>query len=1060
MRHKRLFLVAYACSGVAGLIYEVGWTRLITLYMGQSTAAASTVVASFMGGLAIGSYAGGRIAQQVSSLQSLYCYIVLEFVVGAMALIMPHELSALTPILTVAYRDGAGNIFSLVRFILCLGTIAIPSAMLGATFQLAVRSYITSNHDARHASSVLYSANTCGAALGSLAAGFFLVPLLGVRATTLIGVIGSCIAGLIALIISRSFSYMPASGAPICLSACRNGTPSESGAAAWLAIFAVGVSGCAGLLIEIVWTRVLSLVVGPTIYVFSATLAAFISGSAIGATLGSWVAARTRRPAFWLAIVFALSAIAVNLASSLAVSYLPLLTMSQINQSAEAFSQHLPWHAAVAAAMMIPAAAAIGAVFPLALHMINGSRLSVTRGASVVYLVNVLAAVAGALIAGFIVMNWLGLQGAVRAGSALLISGCLVVATFGRRPFTFRAFPFVLASVAVAILAWAPTWDRKLLAGGPYRYSPGFDSGLDVASVLKAGRLVYYRDGAAATVSVRQLTGSLSLAIDGKIDASNSGDMLTQKTLAHLPLLLHPAAHDVCIIGLGSGVTLAAALVHPITRADVVEISPEVVEASRYFSADNNSALDDPRTHLIVGDGRSHLLLSSRQYDVIISEPSNPWMAGVAALFTKQFFTAARDRLSPGGIICQWAHTYDISDGDLRSIAATFSSVFPFGTMWLVGESDILFVASTGPLDPYFANLDGAWRRPGVAADMKKVSAIEPFALWSAYVGGPQELRDFGEGAAIQSDDRMALEFSGPRSLFTSSANGNAAHLLRLLKAHDAPPSIRHARATATPAEWRNRGLMLEAAHEYASAYASYRHAFAIEPTDQVALEGLVHTAIAADREAETLTLFTSFLETSSQSRDVWIALSKLLAASGSISEAIDAAQTACAIEPVEPAALEQLASIFADLSNATELEPVVLRLAQIAPAGAHTLYFEAALRFIRSQFAEALDLLRQTVALDPSYAAAENMIGAIDAISGDFQPARDAFQAALRLNPQDSTVYSNLGLLELAAGNPDAAVAHFAEALSIDPRSETARRGLAEAKEPDRSALGTSERR
>ena len=255
--------------------------------------------------------------------------------------------------------------------------------------------------------------------------------------------------------------------------------------------------------------------------------------------------------------------------------------------------------------------------------------------------------------------------------------------------------------------------------------------------------MLYYREGASATVSVKKLTGTTTLAVDGKVDASNRGDMLTQKLVAHLPLLVHENPRDVAIIGLGSGVSVGAALRHPIARADVLEISPEVVEASRYFTAENHDALSDPRTNLIVGDGRSHLLLTRRQYDVIISEPSNPWIAGVAALFTREFFEGARARLAPGGILCQWANAYNISDPDLRSIIATFISVFPHGTVWLIGGDDVLMMASDGPLDERLERVRDAWSRPGVAEDLALVSVMEPFSLWSLYAGGPAELQRY-----------------------------------------------------------------------------------------------------------------------------------------------------------------------------------------------------------------------------------------------------------------------------------------------------------------------------
>jgi len=249
---------------------------------------------------------------------------------------------------------------------------------------------------------------------------------------------------------------------------------------------------------------------------------------------------------------------------------------------------------------------------------------------------------------------------------------------------------------AVIVILVVPSWDRALLASGAYKYAP-YISAADLDAVLRAGVLEYYREGAAATVSVRLLTGTRSLAIDGKVDASNSGDMLTQRLLGLLPVLIHGDAQDVCIIGLGSGVTLGSALsAGTVRRADVVELSPEVVEASHFFDRENGRALAQPGVRLLVGDGRSHLILTPRRYDVIVSEPSNPWMSGVATLFTREFFEAARSRLKPGGLLCQWAHTYDISADDLRSIVGTFASVFPQGTLWMVGDGALLLL---GPGD-------------------------------------------------------------------------------------------------------------------------------------------------------------------------------------------------------------------------------------------------------------------------------------------------------------------------------------------------------------------------
>ena len=323
-----------------------------------------------------------------------------------------------------------------------------------------------------------------------------------------------------------------------------------------------------------------------------------------------------------------------------------------------------------------------------------------------------------------------------------------------------------------------------MLASGVYMYAPYVPKDLDLETQLKAGELLYYEEGAAATVSVKKLTGTTTLAVDGKTDASNRGDMLTQKLIAHLPLLLHRDPKRVFIIGLGSGMTAGAALTHPVARADVIEISPEVVKASDFFKAENLNALADPRTHLIVGDGRSHLALSNQEYDVIVSEPSNPWIAGVSSLFTKEFFDSAKQRLAPGGVICQWANAYNISEADLKSIVATFTSVFPNGTVWLVGGDDVLLLASLEPIDTALARLPVNMKKPEVAKDLRSIGIVDPFSILSLYIGGPGELGGYAAGAPIFTDDRMTLEFSAPRQLHNRNAGANGATLRKLLHCH------------------------------------------------------------------------------------------------------------------------------------------------------------------------------------------------------------------------------------------------------------------------------------
>ena len=561
---------------------------------------------------------------------------------------------------------------------------------------------------------------------------------------------------------------------------------------------------------------------------------------------------------------------------------------------------------------------------------------------------------------------------------------------------------------------------------------------------LTAGELLYYGEGASGTVAVRKVGGTTSLAIDGKVDASNAGDMLTQRLLAHVPLLLHPDPREVAILGLGSGVTLGSALTHPVRRADVLEISPEVVEASRFFETENHRALDDPRTHVIVGDGRTHLLFTRQQYDVIVSEPSNPWMAGIASLFTKEFFEAARARLKPGGVLCQWAHTYDISTQDLQSIVATFTSVFPDGTLWLVGDGDVLLLGSNEPLEPRLAGMAAAWRRPGVADDLASVGALEPFHLLSMYVAGGPALSNWGSRAPIQSDNRAALEFSGPQSIFGRSSADNATLLRELTKAAPRPAAVTGAESGAGAASLRDRGWMLMTADAARPAYDDFVKSAELDPNDARALDGLIRASAPLRRDADARVVLERLAGDPTR-LTAKLALGRLLASQGRAGEAVRLIFGILQADSGNVAALETMASVLSDMGDVERMRPVVARLRSEAPASEAAHYYSAALLFMENRTDLAITEARRALEVNPHNAKAHNLLGACLASLGQRDQARDAFQASITANPRDPATYSNLATLELEAGNRDRAARYFAEALTIDPLFESAQKGLAE---------------
>lgn len=1055
-----VFLAAYTSSGVAGLVYEVVWTRLLTLYMGHTIAAASTVTAAFMGGLGIGAVLGGRAASRLTARQALYAYAMLESVALLSAIAIPFCLAALTPAFSWAYRDGHSPVlFPLVRIFSSLAVLLVPSVALGGTFPLAVRCFVHASSHAGGAAGRLYAANTAGAAVGSLAAGFLLIPAIGLIGTTLVGMAASglSVAAVLALAHRKTLELsgsdtlgLPRSSESTPLSTSRRTrkvrspeqSPQRHSAGYSLAIAVLSMTGFATFLYEIAWTRIFAMSVGPSTYAFSATLTSFIVGLAVGAFVGAAAADRIRLPAVGLAITLGGTAVAACCASWLAGGPLLYYVVEQLAGPAQEPTAILLRHTLIIMALTAPIALGLGTAFPLALDLAGAGDGPLARRMGTVYAVNTFTAVAGALTAGFVAIPLLGLQRTLLLATIVLVLSACVVVALGISSTRHRVASMLPVAAALVFLMEIPAWDRQMLASGAYLYTQSIPEGLDVETALKAGTLLFYREGATATVSVKRLAGDLSLAIDGKVDASTSGDMLTQKTLAHLPLLMHPNPHEVAIVGLGSGVTVASALVHPVSSVDVIEISREVVEASQLFSTVNRNALDDPRTRLVLGDGRAHLSLASRRYDVIISEPSNPWMAGVAALFTREFFLSARSRLTPDGIFCQWAHTYAIGEDDLRSIVATFGSVFPNGTMWLIGDGDLLLVGAADSLEPRFDNIELAWRRRGVAADLLDVSMAEPFSLLSLFVGGPEELRRYAGGAPLQTDDRMALEFSSPFALYGDRSRSNTLKMRQSLSDAQRPPAVARAFAHAGAAQWRGRAAMLMKAGAHDIAYQDYLTSLELVPTDAGALAEFVPAALSSHREADAVARLEGWLSRYPKTAALWIALSKLHAGRGSFDQAIHAAMQACTIE-LTAASLEQLASLYADLGDTARLDQTIETLQSLFPQGFITSYYLATSKFQHGQFSDALPLTQIAIQIDPRRAAAHNLLGAIHASLGQTQQARAAFQAALGLDPRDSTTYTNLALLEMTSGGRLAAAALFAEALTLDPDSSMAREGL-----------------
>jgi spermidine synthase len=802
-------LFCFFASGVSGLIYQVIWVRELVLVFGATTFAVSTVLTSFMGGLALGSYYFGRRSETV--IRPLRLYGLLEIGIGIYGLAVPFIFAAL-PSVYHSFSRWQLSFFalSIIRFVFAILVLIVPTALMGAT--LPVLSSFYARDIARIGLKVgsLYALNTFGAVLGAAATGFFLIPMLGMNAATSIAATMNIALGIIALAVSRNVEQAAQEVAVETVEApqpSRKKAKPESktqGTRITIVIAGFAVSGFVALSYEVIWSRVLALIIGSSVYAFSIMLTTFLVGLAFGATVGSRIADRIRRPVR----MFALIEVAVGV-SSLFGAYLfndlPYYFVQLYRWvDSTAFGLLLFSRFLIAFLVMIVPTFLLGSLFPLVVRIISGRRVGGRTGRTVgdAYAANTVGAIIGSFASGFIFVPWLGLLGSLRLCVALnfVVAGAAFTASSRfhaekrDRPTRINLSAAIGLATSVALIfivsLGEPPWDPEVMSSAVYRYAPSLadKSRQELFDYLKQGQgdTIYYKEGITATVAVQRQGGGRVLKVNGKPEASTAGDMPTQILIGALPLLVREHTDDVLLIGLGSGVTLGSVEQFPVKRVTCVELEPAVIEASRNFEDVNNRPLEDPRLRMISNDGRNFIYTTDEKFDVIVSEPSNPWVTGVANLFTLEYFKRGAERLKDDGLFSQWLQIYEMSPEDVRTLIATFRAAFPQVYLFRGAEGDLMLLGSKSErrldLSVLQAHLDDA--RAG--AELKRIGTTRPSELIGRFYLGPTEITNLSAGVKLNTDDNALIEFNAPRRVGT--AEETVVRNLKQLLSYSASP--------------------------------------------------------------------------------------------------------------------------------------------------------------------------------------------------------------------------------------------------------------------------------
>ncbi|MEW5739166.1 MAG: fused MFS/spermidine synthase [Myxococcota bacterium] len=769
---RRAIAALLFCSGATGLVYEVVWSKLLSDVLGNSGQAHAIVLATFMGGLALGAWLFGGLADRLQRPLALYAFI--EVGVGLYALVFPAVHGALeSAFLSVAPGFSEGARVAPRLFFAALA-LAPPTVAMGGTMPAMLKHATREDPSIRTTLARLYAVNSVGAALGAWVAGTVWIPNAGLAMTTRAAGVINLVLGGVALWMARR-APAEAQVRELAEDSAETYGPAEVRAA----LVGLALSGFTAMLYETGWIRLVTLVVGASSYAFTWIVCAFILGISLGST---WVARRP--PGESLRLFGRLqAAIAVALCLTLPVylrvPYLFLKVKGMLARSEAAFPAWQALLFLVSLLVMLAPTFVMGAAFPVGARVVAKGHATVGRRVGWVWAVNTVGTVLGALLGGLWLMPAFGLESLFTLGLVLTLLGAFV-ALQATKGANFRLLPVgvgvaVLALYLAAFGGWAPVLARL----SPFRASPAIVQGRTardyVQLYLDTQVQDFVRDDTFATVFVGHVAKNPShrfLLVNGKPDASTGpGDQVTQGLLGQLGLLMvKQAPKKVMVVGAGAGFTVASALSHPVERVDLVEISPAVLEAARLFSDVNRGALDDPRTHVHVDDARTFLALSQDRYDVIISEPSNPWVAGISSLFTQEFFEIVDRRLTDGGVLVQWIHTYEMSDELVRLVTRTLRARFPHVTGWQGGDGDLLLLASRAPLHPDYAELARRLALPAVREDLARLDIAGVDGVLALQVMTEALAEEYAGAGPLNRDDLNLLEYRAPVAFFADQA--------------------------------------------------------------------------------------------------------------------------------------------------------------------------------------------------------------------------------------------------------------------------------------------------
>jgi len=790
-------------SGAAALMYQVLWVRSLSLIFGGSHLAVAAVLSIFMAGLAIGGYIIGKSADSMK--KPLRIYGFLELLIGIFAIIF-LGLIKLYPYIYIPLAQGRDEhpvYLFLIRIIFSIVALIVPTSLMGGTLPVLSRFISGRPDNLRSHLSFLYGLNTLGAVAGAIAAGFFFLRFYSVSTTMGIAILTNLFIGLSSILLQDKAALVltntqaePLLKKKTAKNISRSFAPEKTNENLFsfkLVLWGIGVSGFCALGYEVLWTRILAIVFGASVYGFTTMLAAFLTGIAVGS--GAYGILPKIFPSkgkeietsiVWFGIV----QVIIGISSLVVTAYihrLPLVSFMLRNYLQQYwndfFKVKISTNFTLAFFYMFFPAFFMGLAFPIAgrVHAVYKKMVGSAVGEVLAY--NTIGAILGAALSGFVMIYFFGIEKSLQMLTVInIVFGLLVAFSVKNNKMLNWSFPiagFVILLFLGINHNALRIWDLNYFAIFRSNQPEAFDTPEKIKDAVENTDVLYYAEGAESIVSSIKVKGGYqSFITNGRVEATTSMEgQQCQFMLGHLPMLLARNPKKVLLIGTGSGMTLGATSVYPsVEEITLVEIEPKVIGVAKTFGNYNHHVLENPKLKIVFNDGRNFLMTTKNRYDVITADPVHPWFRGAGYLYTSEYFKLASEHLEPGGIMCHWLPIYELTTENIKSVVKTFTENFKYTMLWLTYD-DAELVGSNSPITIDENELERRFSRSEISADMKRISISSSTDLLSYFVMGSTAMRNFSKGGVVNTDDNLYLEFSAPFSIGKNSLmedNANA----------------------------------------------------------------------------------------------------------------------------------------------------------------------------------------------------------------------------------------------------------------------------------------------